>query len=643
MTSDKLVNYDITTPFSFISSLQIYVKRGSDSPTAMFVIEKLISSVSPLAQIIAAIILLCVMIFGHIISAAENLKLASKRDFSDNYFGASQDGMWFSIIAMSTVGFGDVVPRTSIGRFFAILWIFISIILMAILFSIVAANFSVLVLVPDRAIYSVNGPYDLTPYTVGVASSYAKDRLLQRMPNLTLVTFPEHGQAQALAALMNNTIDAVVDQYEILQYYNELTTPFTGKLRPVGNVFNQIGVGIAVRRINGTLPHPLFHYISLGVADATLRDPDWQQALSRAEEWFGQPFDSTAADPDQGTAEDGVVSQVKMSLLAVVGALFAGWACIGVVLMFFRYPSYLMRVHLVDVVSKLAGVQVTGTIAVVREQALEGLTKFVPLCPSTDKGPPDLEKNKRKDSMVDMADLLESTRRGSSKRNIGEEVLKELAALRVDTVPPIVGPKLSVRLFLKQIEQELIASKRFPGFVGDYDKVSPRDGREETMAYELAREHFMISYNDMQGLIPHWKAPYDDMDLSLDGMVDVVADIVMRGYPGLLGQGGPVFPFVEVDGEAQAADRSFEQMLRRLRALSAQTEAVIKRVEEYTGRRYDATNCSRAVSPISRNSTSRPQTPLPGSLRPQSPMPPPRPQSPAPVARGGESLGREAE
>ena len=86
ITSDRLAEFDFTSPFYFMSGLQAVIRKGADQPSIPFVLLQLISTVDPLAQLIAVILLICVMVFGHLIAAVENLKLSNQEDFRNNYF-----------------------------------------------------------------------------------------------------------------------------------------------------------------------------------------------------------------------------------------------------------------------------------------------------------------------------------------------------------------------------------------------------------------------------------------------------------------------------------------------------------------------------------------------------------------------------
>lgn len=46
---------------------------------------------------------------------------------SENHITSIADGLWWSVVTMSTVGYGDKVPRSKAGKILAIIWIFIGI------------------------------------------------------------------------------------------------------------------------------------------------------------------------------------------------------------------------------------------------------------------------------------------------------------------------------------------------------------------------------------------------------------------------------------------------------------------------------------------------------------------------------------
>jgi ABC-type amino acid transport substrate-binding protein len=550
VTADRLANFDFTSPFYFMSGLQAVIRKGADSPSIMFVLLQLMSTVDALAQLIAVILLLCVMVFGHLIAAVENLKLSKQEDFRDNYFEGTQDGMWFSIVVMSTVGFGDLVPRTTPGRFLAILWIFLSIALMAILFAIITANFSNLVLVPTRAVDGISSPYDLAPFTVGTALQYAQQKLVQRMPNMTLVKFAQNTQPDVFNSLLNNSIEVAVDRYEAIQYYNTLDETFKNKLKPVGMVFNQEGVGFGVKRMNATTPHPLLHLLSLAVADATRGN--WQQAESTSILWFGDPTAATAEDPTVPDLEQAAVANVKTQTATALGVLFGIWIFIVLCLSVFRYPYFAASNHICQLVKASAGITEMAAVSVMKAQALAGLKEL--------SQRPEFIAAQEPEGICPPVEAVLVTEKGSMK----------------EPAPTSNAPRYRASHYIQYIAKQLVTTNPRTNCwhrvtLLDYGRKARKDGRAETVAYELVRSAFFESYKAVEALIDDWKPPSDDMMLSLDDIADVVLDIASREASGWFMEGGLFFPNRSIDTEKLSSDRAFEQVAnpdaRRLRGV----------------------------------------------------------------------------
>ena len=66
----------------------------------------------------------------HVDSGAENTKMKTPLD-----------ALWWCIATVTTVGYGDVVPVTSLGRIVAIVYMFFGITLIAILLAVISNTF----------------------------------------------------------------------------------------------------------------------------------------------------------------------------------------------------------------------------------------------------------------------------------------------------------------------------------------------------------------------------------------------------------------------------------------------------------------------------------------------------------------------
>jgi voltage-gated potassium channel len=82
-----------------------------------------------------------VMLIGAALIAASVMHLI-ERDVQPDKFGTIPDAMWWAIVTLGTIGYGDVVPVTMLGRVVAGLTIFVGFIMIALPVGIVATAFA---------------------------------------------------------------------------------------------------------------------------------------------------------------------------------------------------------------------------------------------------------------------------------------------------------------------------------------------------------------------------------------------------------------------------------------------------------------------------------------------------------------------
>ncbi|WP_343039437.1 transporter substrate-binding domain-containing protein [Solidesulfovibrio aerotolerans] len=148
------------------------------------------------------------------------------------------DGMWWSAVTMTSVGYGDATPKTLLGRVLGIVWMFASVALLA---SFTAGITSSLTL--DSLAGRVHGPDDLHLVRTGVvADSAAEEELVDSHIGVRRYATVEAG----LAALVGGELDAFVHDQPILQYYQH--RGFTGDVRVLPVFFDPQLYGFAFPR-----------------------------------------------------------------------------------------------------------------------------------------------------------------------------------------------------------------------------------------------------------------------------------------------------------------------------------------------------------------------------------------------------------
>jgi len=82
-----------------------------------------------------------VILLGATLIAAAIMHLA-ERNAQPDKFGTIPEAMWWAIVTLSTIGYGDVVPQTVLGKFIAAVTVIAGLIMMALPVGIVATAFA---------------------------------------------------------------------------------------------------------------------------------------------------------------------------------------------------------------------------------------------------------------------------------------------------------------------------------------------------------------------------------------------------------------------------------------------------------------------------------------------------------------------
>ncbi|MEZ5657281.1 MAG: transporter substrate-binding domain-containing protein [Burkholderiaceae bacterium] len=136
-------------------------------------------------------------------------------------------GIWWSSVTMTTVGYGDKSPITFTGRLIAMVWMFMSLIIVSTVTASLTASFTLDALNTDIA-----SEAELASLRTGtVAGSTSETRLGARgiRPRL----YPDI--ERALAALAAGDIEAVVYDRPLLRY--AVAQDYVGRLRVLGLEF----------------------------------------------------------------------------------------------------------------------------------------------------------------------------------------------------------------------------------------------------------------------------------------------------------------------------------------------------------------------------------------------------------------------
>lgn len=174
---------------------------------------------APLATLFAAafspIMLRLFMGLGILILIAGNVVWLLERngsgDFAHGYLRGVWQGIWWAAATVTTVGYGDHVPRRRFGRLFGLFWMVAGVFILANFTANVTAELTV-----NRLQATISGPQDLPgKRIVTVEGSTADELLTERgLAHHVVPTIEE-----AYPVLENGDVQAVVYDYPVLLYH----------------------------------------------------------------------------------------------------------------------------------------------------------------------------------------------------------------------------------------------------------------------------------------------------------------------------------------------------------------------------------------------------------------------------------------
>ena len=189
----------------------------------------------------------------------------AKENPTDRSIRNIADGLWWSAVTMTTVGYGDKVPHSRIGKLLGVVWIFTSI----IFFSLFTANTSAQLGKSENK-GMINTVDDLRlARVVAVKGSSGEEFLLRERIKYA----PCHDIKEAIERVLSSKADAVVSNVPVLKFHNK--ADFQNKLHISNNWLLRNNMGIAVQDDS-----PLLEKIDLTLLKK-ITEPKWQAAVYR--------------------------------------------------------------------------------------------------------------------------------------------------------------------------------------------------------------------------------------------------------------------------------------------------------------------------------------------------------------------------
>ena len=201
-TSERLAKLKLSIPF-YISNMGIATRIEKQS--AFIQLIKNIFSWKIIRSLL--FIALIATVFAVFLWLAE--RKGNALQFRPGFIGVT-DGIWWAFVTMTTVGYGDKIPKTRVGRILAIFWMFFAIGLFFIASGVVSSELTV-----NRLQSQIKNPDDLSSCRVGAVykSGYAETLSRHSIPFSTFSS-PWDG----LQAVNSGIVDAFVYDQALLQY-----------------------------------------------------------------------------------------------------------------------------------------------------------------------------------------------------------------------------------------------------------------------------------------------------------------------------------------------------------------------------------------------------------------------------------------
>jgi ABC-type amino acid transport substrate-binding protein len=264
ITSQREKTLDFSHAY-YEAGLQIMVLEGSGS-VLLEVLSKIHSVLfSHEALYALGLFIVVLLLAAHVIWILER---SDNPQFPRRYPQGIWQSIWWAVVTVTTVGYGDKTPRKNIGRLFGIVWILAGYFVFAYFTATVTTTATV------RELHgTIDGPEDLFGKEVAtVEKSTAAAYLSEQGLSVRLLRNID----EAFGLLEKGKVDAVVYDAPVLQHH--AAKKGKGKVRVAGLMFQEKSYGIALQ-----IGSPYRDTINIALLKL-MEEGVYQQI---ADKWFG--------------------------------------------------------------------------------------------------------------------------------------------------------------------------------------------------------------------------------------------------------------------------------------------------------------------------------------------------------------------
>ena len=203
ITPERVARVDFSYP-AHRSGVAVAVRKDSGAMAAIRRYGAIVAELSPLVAFTVALL----VAMGVAMWLVERPKQSAAHESA---VASLRDGVYWAVVTMTTVGYGDKTPKTTSGRMIAIAWMLTSVALISILSTSIVSKMTA-----DRVVggYLLSDADLAGKRLAAVAHSSGAEYLDER--HLEYAPFDD--LAGALTALAAGRVDAVVNSVGTLQY-----------------------------------------------------------------------------------------------------------------------------------------------------------------------------------------------------------------------------------------------------------------------------------------------------------------------------------------------------------------------------------------------------------------------------------------
>lgn len=204
VTSERSKRMNFTYPF-YASNATVAIQKSTFFRQFLQFLRTFLS-VSFLSGILGWIFI--IFFFGFIIWLFERKK--NPEHFREDWSGI-WDGLWWSVVTMTTVGYGDKSPKSNGGKMVALIWMFSGLLFISGLTASVASSLTI-----NQLSWNSKSITDFKERKSGTIQSTGTEDYLQHHFFKKIV--PYSGLTEGLNGLLNNEVDAFLYDEPILKY-----------------------------------------------------------------------------------------------------------------------------------------------------------------------------------------------------------------------------------------------------------------------------------------------------------------------------------------------------------------------------------------------------------------------------------------